>query len=679
MKLPNVTVQPDVTALMGGMDRISTSMTARPGTASYSFNYEAVFGGGFGRVGGIERFSGKQRPSDAVYVAFPAQTFFTVNVGDIVQSPTTGASATCIFATSTLIVLTRISAVPFVAGEEVEVGGNPVGVLGSGDPGITAMMDNQFRALAAASYRVAILAVPGAGPVRGIAALKGTLYAWRNNLSNTKMELYKSTPTIGWQRVALGEYVVFSDANTSVGAADTLTQGTTTATILAVILESGTLASGVNTGKLLITARVNDFAPGAATSTGGGLLTLSAAQVGITLLPSGRVLTDVWNFTASTDTTKIYGCDGVNPEFEYDGTLYVPLTTGQSVRATTVRCHKNHVFFGFRGSVQHSGIADPYKYTAVSGASELGTGDVVTGFISVPGSEDRAAMLILCQDSTWVLFGNSADIASPTVWQMTPLSRDAGANAFSVEDTGEPMAHDAPGMRVYKTTQNFGNFAWELASRMIERQVQNKTPRASCFTKAFSRYRLFFTDGTAISGTPGPGGWEWTLIDYGRNIMVAYSTEMSGATRTFYGDDQGFVYEADVGRSFDGANIFAVLRLNALHQRAPMMEKTYRYGFVETLAEGAFTLNVAAEFNDSDTSKAITPTFSAQLLGAGAQWDTTSWDQVFWDSKRLDRRRIAIEGSGYNAAPVFYTDAADELPHQLKTVTLIYTPRRIAR
>ena len=49
MMLPKVNVQPDVVPLGGGMDRINTSMTVRPGSASYAFNYEAVFGGGFER------------------------------------------------------------------------------------------------------------------------------------------------------------------------------------------------------------------------------------------------------------------------------------------------------------------------------------------------------------------------------------------------------------------------------------------------------------------------------------------------------------------------------------------------------------------------------------------------------------------------------------------------------
>ena len=676
MKLPNVGVLPDTVPLMGGMDRLGTSMTVKPGSASWAYNYEAVFGGGFERVGGIERFDGRPRPSDATYVAFAAADAFTMAVGDTVTGLSSSATGVCIYVTPSLVVLTKVVGT-FASGEALQVGGITSGTSSAADPGITPAQDNTYRALAAALYSADITEVPGRGRLRGVSVLKGTVYAWRNHADLPTMVLYKST-TAGWEAIDLGSSLSFTaglPAGIADGAAITGAVSGATGTVARVVLEAGTFASSTAAGKLILSASTGTFQAAEFITVGGtNRATASGAATAITMTESGRVLTDLWNFTASTDTQKIYGCDGVNPEFEFDGTVYVPLNTGQTVRATTVRCHKNHVFFGFRGSVQHSGIADPYKFTAISGASELGTGDVVTGLIPVAGSEDRAALLVLCQDSTWVLFGNDS-----TAWQFTPLSREAGGNAYSAEDCGSPMVHDTAGMRKYKPTQDFGNFQWDLESRLIEERVQNKIPRASCFTKAYSRYRVFFTDGSAISGTPGPKGWEWTILKYDRAIHVAHSCEVDGVTRTFYGDSLGFVYEADVGRSFDGDNIFAVLRLHGLHQQRPMAEKTYRYGVLETIGRGPFTLNVAAEFNDQDSSKEITPSFSAQLSGLGAQWASGLWDQVFWDEKRLDRRRVAIEGSGYNCSPVFFTDRADELPHQIKTITLVYTPRRIAR
>jgi hypothetical protein len=669
-QLPPVRVTPDTVRLMGGMDRLSTSMLAKPGSAIYASNYESIFGGGYQRVGGIERFDGRPSPSAASYFVSVPATTYDVAVNDTVTGQTSGATGVCIYVSAGFIVLTKVTGT-FLVAENMRVGGVTKGVHASEDIELSAQLLNTLLALSAAAYRPDILQVPGNGPVRGLSQLKGTIYAWRDN--GAAMRMFKATAA-GWVQVDLGETVNFSNASLNLADGMVLSQGGVSATVLRVAVETGTLASGVNTGKLVITTRVGgNFAAGAATGPG-VTLTLSGAQTATALLAGGRVQSDTYNFTASLNTERMYGCDGMNAEFEFDGTAYVPLNTGMATRATAIRCHKNHVFFGFRGSLQHSGIMSPYAFTVITGAAELGTGDVVTGLIPVPGSESDAAMLVLCQDSSWVLFGNSS-----LNWQFTPLSRQAGANAYSAEDAGTPMCHDTPGFRAYRTAQEFGNFQWQLESRLIEPLVQNKTPVAAVFSKASSRYRCFFSDGTAVSATPSSSGWEWSLLDYGRSIVLAWSGEVNGITRTFYADSDGWVYEADVGRSFDGSPIEAALILHSLSQGQPMTEKTYRYAVVETIADGPFSLTLAGEFNDSDPDTDIGEEAIASFFGAGSAWDLALWDLSFWDTSRLAKKRMAFEGAGYNVSPIFVSRSAEELPHQIKTLTVVYTPRRVSR
>ena len=667
--LPPVDVIPATIALSGGLDTISSPILAKPGSADFVQNYECVFGGGYQRAGGIERFDGRTRPSDASYTTLVPSTTFSIVAGDTVTGVTSGATGVCIYAVASFIALTKVVGT-FTAGETVNVLGVGSGVVSGDEPAITADLSNALMALAATEYRDDITAVPGDGQIRGFAVLAGEKYAWRDDASAMKM--YKAT-TSGWTQVDLGTYVTFSNANIAASAGTTLTK-TFTATIVRMVLETGTYASGTNTGKIIISGATGTFTAGAATTDGGGSLTLGGAQTAIALTSGGRVQTDNYNFTASLDTLRMYGCDGVNAEFEFDGTVYVPLTISTSTRATAVRCHKNHVVFGFRGAMTTSGIADPYKYTVLSGASELGTGDVITGLIPVGGSEAGAALLVLCEQSTWVMFGNDS-----TDWQLTPLSRDAGGSAFSAEDCGVPMTHDTPGFRAYKPTANYGNFTWNLESRNIETRVQNKVPVASCFSKAYSRYRVFFSDGTATTGTPGPKGWEWSTLDYGKTIVIAWSGEVSGVTRTFYGDDDGYIYEADVGRSFDGDTITAVLKLHGLNQGKPMVDKTYRWSVVETIGESPFYLSATASFNDDSADKLDTEAFEAALSGGGAAWDVFLWDRMFWDSPRVRSLRFAMSGNGYDIVPLFISQAADELPHQIRTFTVFYTPRRVRR
>ncbi len=681
MPLAPTKINTSAVVLAGGLDLLSSSQMAKQGSAVAAINYEPVFGGGFERAGGIERFSGRPRPSDAQYTTSVPQTNYSgIALGNTVTGLTSGATGVAIY-NQDFLALTKVVGT-YIGGEEMQVLGVTKGIHTGAGGAITAMLNNTLLALAAANYRADITTVPGSGEIRGIAALGSTVYAWRNNAGATAMVLHKQSAT-GWTAVALNEYVTFSNANTSVGEGDVLTQGAVTATITRVVVETGALGSGVgvNTGKLTISGRAGgNYGAGAATSTGGGALTLGGIQIAITLLPNGRVLTDRFNFTASLDTLRLYGCDGVNPEFEFDGTVYVPLNTGQTVRAKTVRAHANHLFFGFRGSLQPSGTLAPYQFTAISGASELGAGDEITGLLSLPGSADAASMLVHTKDSTRVLYGNAA--AGSQIWRLITISHDAGANAFSVEDCGHAMFHDVPGFRQFKPTQSFGNFTWDLASRLIEPLAKNKTPVCAVFSKALSRYRCFFSDGSAVSGTPGPKGtWEWTQLAYSsttaRVIKIAYSTEVAGVTRTFYGDDLGYVYEADVGRSFDGDVIPSYLKLHGLNQKSPNTDKFYRFLITETIGQSAFLLMSQAEFDDGNANVPLSASFTNQSFGASALYDLSLYDASFYDSGRQDGTRQEHSGDGYNISPIFFSLSAEELSHQLKTVSVYYTVRKV--
>src|SRR5207253_7835333 len=132
-------------------------------------------------------------------------------------------------------------------------------------------------ALAAAAdiYRADIGPVPGTGPVRGVWMYLGALYTWRDN--GAACVMYKATPA-GWVAVPLGEEIIFTNANTSVQEGAVLTQasGAQTALIARVVLETGSLASGTNTGRLILKNRTGTgFAAGAATTTGTGAGTLT--------------------------------------------------------------------------------------------------------------------------------------------------------------------------------------------------------------------------------------------------------------------------------------------------------------------------------------------------------------------------------------------------------------------
>ena len=281
--------------------------------------------------------------------------------------------------------------------------------------------------------------------------------------------------------------------------------------------------------------------------------------------------------------------------------------------------------------------------------------------------------MITGQNSLHVLYGTST-----LNFAMVPLSLVSGAKADTVQDIGGVIALDAPGVMRYPATQNFGNFAWDTVSMEIQPLAVNQQASCSCYVPGSFKYRLFFADGTAVAGLPvAKGRILWSVINYGRSILLAINEEIAGIARTFYADGDGWVYEADVGRSFAGQPIQYVLRLHPLSQRSPMVEKTYRQMQMEVSPTSAVTLYTYAEFDDSadgPTEQTSTPQY-----GAGMSWDLTNYDQSYWDVAAASRKTVPLEGYGTNVAITIQGSADNELPHTLHALTVIYTPRKIAR
>lgn len=668
--MPSVAVKPDAAVIAGGMDVVVSPIFAKPGTARLAYNYEYSVNGGVDRLRGIEPFDGHASPSDAIYTLVQCSaTVAGVTLGNTLTGATSGATGTVIYLSGNLIGMTRVAGTFTL--EVLNLSGSPVATISSLTPAVDGFTDNALSKLAADEYQTSIAKVPGSGRIRGLAVLNNVVYAWRNNALATAMAIYKSSVT-GWTLVPMYHQVSFTAGSSAYAEGATISQGGVTATVKRVVLESGAW-SGTAAGRLIITAPSGGvFSAGAAA--GGGACTLSGASALITLAPGGVVSTDAYTFTAALSAKRLYGCDGVNPEFEFDGDVWVPLNTGMSsIRATSVRCHKNYVFYGYRGSLQHCAVGNPYVWSAVFGAAELGTGDEITCLLSLGGATDASALMVLCRNALFTLYGDST-----LNWNMVPLSRIQGAQARSAQDIGGAVALDTPGVVRYPATKNFGNFAWDTVSMGIQPIAREQNCACSVYVSGLFKYRIFFADGTAISGLPvGAGKFEWSVINYGRNIVLAEHAEIAGVPRTFYADDNGWVYEADKGRSFAGDPIPYAIKLHPLYQRSPMVEKTYRQMQLEIQADGACTIYTSAEFGNGEDGP--TEQITTAQYGQGLAYDLTSYDRSYWDSAATGRKTMPCEGYGTNIALTVAGQAADELTHTIYAVTVNYTPRRITR
>lgn len=674
----------------GGLDQQTPRISLPPGRARSAQNYVGVVSGnpknpgGYRRFGGYVRYDGRSKPNNQTYtMLYPTTTFGGASVGDTVNGQTSGATAKIIEIGTggTYYAVTRVTGT-FVAGENIRKVTTVLGVYTlTTSVDLSSSDDNRLQNLVEDDYRASIAVVPGSGAVRGVFEYGGTLYAFRDNAGATACVLHKEHATTGWTSVAFGHTLNFNSGGTTeitVGSAIDNGAGAT-ATVRRVFVQSGSWGAGDAAGYVVLSGLSGAWAIAdpieiGATNVG----TATSATTAITLSPGGKYDIHIHNFTGNTDTKRVYGADGVNNAFEFDGTYYVPIRTGMTTDTPNhAYGHQNQLFLSFRGSVQHSGIGDPTNWSVVTGAAMLGTGDDVTGFLSVPGSQDGGALAIFCQNKTFVLYGTS--VAN---WKLIPFSAEVGAAAWSMQTVaGRQLFMDEVGITTLGQSQNYGNFTSAAITDRVQSLVTGKADNVetSLVSRSGGLYMLFFDDMTGVSVTIGAGGVECIMpIVLLVQPNCAWETTRNGG-EMFIGCDDGYVYQLEAGRSFDGEVVEAFLSLAFNHSKSPRTRKTYRRAVMEMTGRSYCSVSVSASLDYDDADVPVIDSTDVEVAGSGGRYDVATWDSFYWDSRESSSPEVSLSGHGSNISFRFYSASDEELPHTIQGVIVHYTQRRLER
>lgn len=636
---------------------------------------------------GYERNDGRPRPSDANYWNMAVNITGTINVGDTVTGATSGKTAVVLAVNGTIeLIVTKVSGT-FVA-ENLTVSAVVQATLTSTNQNssLTPILHATNKGLAADNYRADITAVPGSGPVRGVCRYNDNTYAFRDNVLATACVMHKATVS-GWSAINLGQEIQFTAGLTPVpvdGAV--LTQGGVTATVKRVLTRTGSWSGGTAAGTFVISVPAGgNFAAGAATLTGGATVTLSGIETAITLLPGGRYEFDIINFTGSATTRRMYGCDGVNLMFEFDGTTYVPIRTGIMGDNPKFLCgHKNSLFMAVDSSVQVSGIGQPYSWTALTGAAELALGDVVTGMKPQIGNESNGALAIVTRQKTFILYGNTtAD------FQLVIQSPDSGAQPYTIQNIQYAYMLDTRGVTQVNTTRAFGNFEMSTVSRIVQPFIDSKRGlvKASCIVRATNQYRLFFSDGTGlivymVQGQTGPIVGGMMIFDYGSDVYMntVFSTvDSDGLERIFASGSDGFVYELERGTSFDGDNIQAHFLTAFNSSKSPRTRKRYRRAVLQATCGNTANVAVGYDLNFGGVESQIGLQTQQNMIGRGGYWDQFIWDNFNWDAPYVSEYIIDTPGNGRNMAMMVIGDSDIDEPYSIHSAIIHFMQGRQER
>lgn len=529
--------------------------------------------------------------------------------------------------------------------------------------------------------RAAIAAVPGSGEIRGIQWYQDALYAFRDNAGGTACDMYKST-VAGWVQVALGFTLSFTSGGTyEIAESDTITGATSgaTATVRRIVLTSGSWTAGDAAGYIVLTTATGTFqAENLNVGANTNVATIAGDKAAITLPAGGKYYFIVYNFYGSSGSLRLYGVNGVGKGFEFDGTAFVPITTGMATDTPTrVTAHKKHLFLSFPGgSVQNSSIGDPLSWSAITGAAEIALGDEVTDFQNAAPT----SLVIMAANSIGVLYGNNS-----SDWQLETLTNEAGALANTAQKIGPVIYMDNRGIRSISTTAAYGDFTLGTMTQLIAPLLRAKlgagqVPVACCRVRARDLYRVFFATGEGISVYLGKKNPEVMPIDFALAVTCACSAETEdGVEKIWFGSDNGFVYQMDKGRSFDGEEISYHLRLPFNHHGSPHTRKRWHKVVVEYDAQGNSTLTITGEVDYADPSEPGLEVQNLAFYGGGGFWDAVNWDEFFWSAPVDGKEKVYIDALGESMSLLIGGEAQDEEPHTLQGLTLFYSLRGMAR
>lgn len=673
--LPRIDVRPEPVSFIGGLDIASPQLRRAPGTLSECLNYESEIEGGYRRVLGYERFDGRTSPAAAIPLAVACVMTLTPVAGTLL---TIGAvTGTYIQDITDGILLANVSGT--VPGSTAITGTGAAGTT-STDPAITYSPTpaqlSQWYVDCADYYRTLVAAMPGSGPARGVWMYGGEVYGFRDNVGASACVMHKAT-TSGWTAVSLGEEIAFANANLSVGEGDVLTQGAVTSTIRRVVVETGSLLSGVNTGRLIISGRSGgNYTAAAATSTGAGAVTLSAAQTAITLAPGGRYRFRNWNFFGQASTRRMYGVSGTHRAFEFDGTTFVPISTGLSLALDTpahLEINRGTLWLAVRSSALYCAPGTPYNFSALSFAGEIAVGADITALQALPGK----ALGIFTKDITFGVFGSSQED-----FVMDNIAPESGTASGIVGALTSTFALDDRGVIDIKAAQEYGNFSFATASRKIQPLVADMRRLAveSVVIHSKDQWRILMSDGRSVSMIPrGRAGNEFMVQQYLFSPTVACCEENeSGNERYFIGAADGFIYEMEKGSTFDGAAIEAYFRMNFFHAGTPRLDKTFLNALMDM--SSGFYGNVAYTAEFSQAAYGVSSSGGTEdLISTGSLWDVSLWDVMVWDSPNLSTVRLKASGTGTSVSISFYSNTKLDPSHAVQEATFYHIRRKLNR
>jgi len=427
-----------------------------------------------------------------------------------------------------------------------------------------------------------------------------------------------------------------------------------------------------------------------------------------TLNPDGYYEFAEQNFKATASTTTevpidshdisansgyLYGVDGKNPAFEFNGTQLKQIDSTYTPDVPQhIEVNGNRLALGFRaGEIAMSVLGDPHDFSAINGAGSIGVTDFLTGLMAGPDG----SMFTFCKDKVYLVKGMAGPIADV---QLVKHSKDVGSYPYTQQMLADhALFYDTWGVTELAVTDRYGDIISNALSSKIQTLLTEAQPQTSVALRSKAQYRLHFRQ--EIGGIPSTVSILMTLIK-GENVgftHAVYPIDIVCATVGFYngeethivGTEDGRLYLMDSGFGFGTAtsefNSYVVLPFNFTD--SPRVTKKFKKVIINVEypdqhvdplnPQDKTTLRYSASFN-SGRNFAPKDSGLSSIETTGNLWGLVDWEDFYWGNGAAGFLEGYIRGHGDNVSLTISNTSADS-PHTLKDISFLYEPLQIER
>jgi hypothetical protein len=346
--------------------------------------------------------------------------------------------------------------------------------------------------------------------------------------------------------------------------------------------------------------------------------------------------------------------------------------------ASRVVEHKNRLFFAKGSTLVYTAPFAETDYTPGNGAGIVNVGDTISGLIVF-----RDELIVFCNDKIKRLIGSS-----PSDFVLKTITLKTGCvDGDTIQEVGGDILYLGPdGIRYLSATERVDDFGLARASQSIQEDITTTFTGGSSYSsftvRKKAQYRIFRYDlATTREDSVGylgtrfedqqPSGVAWGLVK-GLKIFSADSKQFGSTEIILFLNEDGYVYEAEKGFSFDGAVISCMFTTPFMSITDPQARKTYYKHTLYLKSEGEvdISLRVILDFDAPDSIQPQTISIQNNTSGS-AIWGAITWGSFIWGGAIRSAYENQIVGSSFGVA-LSYSESSTLPSFSLDTAILEY-------